>query len=103
MEQTTKTLEYYKRLPYMLYAQPMRDSDGSNYWTAEYLELRGCKTDGVTEAEAVTNLQELFDEYISARIDDNIEIPEPVQAPVVVKEIWIIVQEIGRASCRERV
>ena len=47
----------------------------------------------MTEAKAVTNLQELFDEYISARIDDNIEIPEPVQAPVVGKEIWIIVQE----------
>jgi predicted RNase H-like HicB family nuclease len=92
MQQTIKTLGYYKRLPYTLYAEPKRDSDGSNYWTAEYLELRGCKTDGDTEAEAVANLQELFDEYISAHVENNMEIPEPAPLPPAVEELWIIVQ-----------
>jgi len=73
-----KNLDYYRLLPYTLQTEPMRDSDGSTYWVAEYLELRGCKTDGESEAEAVANLQELFDEYILARIEVNLEnIPEP--------------------------
>ena len=89
MAQTPRKLEYYRRLAYTLHREPARDSDGSIYWIAEYLELRGCKTDGKTEVEAVPNLQELFDEYVLARIESNIEIPEPVQPPDTVEESWI--------------
>jgi predicted RNase H-like HicB family nuclease len=85
-----KTLEHYKRLPYTLYVEPMRDSDGSDYWVAEYRELRGCKTDGATEAEAIANVQDLFDEYISMRIETGLEIPEPTQLPFVVRELPIV-------------
>ena len=90
MGQPSKTLEDYKRLPYTLFAEPMRDSDGSNYWVAEYRELRGCKTDGGTEAEAIANVQELFDEYVSMRIETGLEIPEPAQLPTVVRELRIV-------------
>ena len=93
MEQTTKNIQYYRRLPYTLYVEPLRDSDGTNYWTAEYLELRGCKTDGITEGEPVANVQQLFDEYISGRLGDKLEIPEPTQIPTMIKKIWIRVQE----------
>lgn len=86
-----KTLKYYKRLPYTLYTQPMRDSDGTRYWVAEYFELRGCKTEGSTEAEAIANVQELFDEYITLRLNNNIEIPEPASLPSYVEEV--IIQE----------
>lgn len=91
-DQIIKTLDYYKRLPYTLRTEPLRDLDDSNYWTAEYLELRGCKTDGNSEAEAVANLQELFDEYILTRIESGNEIPEPVRSPVAVEELWIVIQ-----------
>jgi antitoxin HicB len=85
------TLEYYRRLPYTLHTEPVRDSNGENYWIAEYHELTGCKTDGNTEAEAVANLQELFDDYIKARLEANSRIPEPERRPVATKEIWIVV------------
>lgn len=79
-----KNLDYYRLLPYTLQTEPLRDSDGSTYWVAEYLELRGCKTDGKSEAEAVANLQELFDEYILARTEVSIEnIPEPAALEMV--------------------
>lgn len=93
MQQIKKTVEYFKRLPYTLRLEPMRDADGSTYWTAEYVELRGCKTEGATEAEAVVNLHELFDDYISAQIENNAEIAVPVQAPVAAEKFTIIVQK----------
>ena len=96
MEKKIKNLEYYKRLPYRLYVQPAQDSDDSKYWTAEYVELRGCKTDGDTEAEAVLNLQELFDEYISGRIEDVMDIPEPPHITVTVEDINIWVRHEDR-------
>ena len=89
---TGKTLEYYKRLPYTLHTEPQKDEDGSNYWTAEYMELMGCKTDGLTESDAVNNLYELFDDYISAMIEENAEIVEP--APQIILEgEWIDVMQ----------
>lgn len=92
MNTMIKTLEYYRRLPYTLHTEPASDSSGENYWTAEYIELHGCKTDGDTEAEAVANVQELFDEYISVHLENNMEIPEPTRLPLAVEELWIIVQ-----------
>jgi len=91
MENTKKTLEEYKRLPYTLRVEPIDESDGSHYWTAEYIELVGCKTDGLTESEAVVNLQELFDDYIAARIETDMAIPEPVSMPLIKSEIWMLV------------
>ena len=68
----------------------VRDSDGTEYWIAEYRELLGCKTDGMTEAEAVENLQGLFDEYIQARIDEKLEIQEPEPRSALEQEVfWV--------------
>jgi len=86
-----KTLEYYKRLPYTLFAMPQEDENGNRYWTAEYLELRGCKTEGETELEAIANVQALFDEYITSLLEEKIEIEEPGRTQSVdVEEITII-------------
>jgi len=93
MSTQVKTLREYKLLPYTLRTELVRESDGSEYWTAEYLELRGCKTDGMEEAEAVAKAQELFDEYIVARLDSGTEIPEPAQPPIVTREAWVIVPQ----------
>lgn len=89
MQNTTKTLEYYKRLPYTLHLELRMDSNKSNYWTADYIELSGCKTDGMTDVEAVANLAELFDEYVSALIEEGLEIPEPKFTPIEAKSLWI--------------
>jgi predicted RNase H-like HicB family nuclease len=98
MENKIKTLEYYQRLPYTLYREPQKDSDGKKYWTAEYLELRGCKTEGETEAEAIKNLQNLFDEYIVLRIENNHAIPEPEKMSRPSNEIIILVGNINEGS-----
>ena len=93
MSAQVKTLKEYKLSPYTLHTELVRESDGSEYWTAEYLELRGCKTDGDEEAEAVVRVQELFDEYITARLESGNEIPEPAQPADVVREAWIIIPQ----------
>lgn len=90
MEAPIKNLEYYKRLPYTLRLDLITEEDGSKYLTAEYVELRGCKTDGNTEADAVTNLQELFDDYITAHIEMGTIIPEPEPLISTIDETLII-------------
>jgi predicted RNase H-like HicB family nuclease len=92
MGKAIRTLRDYRRLPYTLHTEPVRESDGSSYWTAEYIELLGCKTDGDTEAEAIANVQELFDEYISAHLESAMEIPEPTPLPAAAEELWIIIR-----------
>jgi predicted RNase H-like HicB family nuclease len=92
VNQTTKNLAFYKRLPYTLRVEPVIDPDDGYYWTAQYIELRGCKTDGTTETEAVANVQELFDEYIMARIERGSIIPEPPELPATQPtHIWMVV------------
>jgi predicted RNase H-like HicB family nuclease len=85
MSLVPKTLDYYKLLPYTLHAEPV-----SGGWVAEFVELRGCKTDGGNEAEAVVNLQTLFDDYIQTLIDERIDIPEPEQKLVPVFPFWVV-------------
>jgi predicted RNase H-like HicB family nuclease len=77
MTNTPKTLADYKRLPYTLRTEPVTESDGTTYWIAQYVELSGCKIDGETEVQAVANLYELFDDYISTMIENNQSIPVP--------------------------
>lgn len=72
-----KNLDYYKSLPYSLHLNMVEEEDGDRYFIAEYIELRGCKEDGSTEAEAIFNLQDLFDEYITIFLKAEIPIPEP--------------------------
>jgi len=96
--ESTKTLEYYKRLPYTLHTEPGADG---KYWLAEYAELRGCKTDGETEAAAVANLQELFDDFISTLIEEKAEIPEPQRRLVPVPPVWTVVPPAAISSQKE--
>ena len=86
MTNTNKTVDYYKRLPYKIRVEPMTDNDGNQYWIADIPDLRGCKTDGITRAEAIVNLHELFDEYIEARLEVDSDIPEPIRSPEPVAE-----------------
>jgi len=64
-------------LPYTLRIDRSTESEKETYWTAEYIELSGCKIDGESEVDAVANLQELFDDYISTMIANNQAIPVP--------------------------
>lgn len=87
----SRNLDYYKNLCYQIKTEPVTDSDGISYWLAEISELKGCKTEGETETEAIANLQELFDEYVETMLEANIDISEPDPLPEITGEIqWVI-------------
>lgn len=46
------------------------------YWVAECPSLPGCISQGQTQEEAVTNIKEAIEDYISALEEDYLRIPE---------------------------
>src|ERR1051325_1241266 len=94
MSDQKKDLRYYKRLPYTLRTEPARDSDGTTYWLAQFEELPGCKTDGATEGDAINNLHELFDEFISSAIADRLPIKEPLTSVAVINPITVYFERV---------
>ena len=47
-----------------------------NYWVVECPSLPGCISQGKNRAEALDNIKDAIDAYISALEEDNLEIPE---------------------------
>jgi len=71
-----KTLEHYKGLPYKRTLELITEDD-SRYWLASIEDLPGCKADGNTPVEAMANLDDVFDDYISAKLEWGSPIPDP--------------------------
>ena len=73
------TLEDYMKLPYRLEIIPDMEENG---FVAYYPELPGCITCGETIADAVANIEDAKREWMSAAIEENIEIaiPEKITA-----------------------
>ncbi|MBN1541568.1 type II toxin-antitoxin system HicB family antitoxin [candidate division KSB1 bacterium] len=46
------------------------------YWVAECPSLKGCISQGKTKEEAIHNIRDAIDLYISALKDDNLPIPK---------------------------
>ncbi len=46
------------------------------YWVAECPSLPGCISQGKTREEAVLNIKEAIEEYISALEEDGLPVPE---------------------------
>ncbi len=46
------------------------------YWVAECLSLPGCISQGKTKEEAIENIREAIDAYISALEEDGLPVPE---------------------------
>ena len=72
-----KTLEEYMKMPYKLEIIP--DTEESGY-VASYPELPGCITCGKTIANAVANAEDAKKAWLTAAIEDGIEIAEPETA-----------------------
>jgi predicted RNase H-like HicB family nuclease len=45
------------------------------YWVVECPSLPGCISQGKTREDAVNNIKEAIEAYISALVDDGIEVP----------------------------
>jgi len=76
----TKTLRYYRRLPYTRRSQLSLEA-GQRFWHAWIEELPGCEVDGETKAEACFLLEEVFEDYIRAKLEWQSPIPEPSRWP----------------------
>ena len=72
-----KTIEYYMTLPYKLEIVPDPDEGG---YAASYPELRGCVTCGDTLESVAANAEDCKREWLTAALEDGIEIPEPNDA-----------------------
>ena len=69
-----KTIDEYLAMPYRLELIPDLEEGG---FTAAYPELPGCITCGETLERAVANAEDAKREWLSAAIEEGIDIPEP--------------------------
>ena len=69
-----KTVEEYIHLPYRLEILPDADEGG---YVVCYPELKGCISSGETIEEAIANALDAKREWLTAALEDGIEIPEP--------------------------
>ena len=75
-----KNVRYYRGLHYARRYSLVLDQPESPFWLAWIEELPGCQIDGRTRAEASVHLEELFVEYIEAKLAWGSRIPEPKRA-----------------------
>lgn len=69
-----KDLSYYMELPYK--AEIIKDTDESGY-VAYIPELKGCITTGMTIEEALENLKDAKEAWLSSAIENEDNIPSP--------------------------
>ena len=74
----SKDLAYYRLLPYER-EWVMREEAGEKYFVVRLRDLPAVAGDGSTRDEAVDDLREAFDEFVSAWIEDGRRIPEPAR------------------------
>ena len=72
-----KTVEEYMKLPYKLEIIPDTEESG---FVASYPDLPGCITCGKTIADAVANAEDAKKAWLSAAVENNIQIAEPQSA-----------------------
>ena len=71
-----KDLSYYQSQRYTRQCQLFVE-EGTRYWLAWIEELAGCKVEGSSKEEAYKNLGELFDDYITSKLQRGTKMPEP--------------------------
>lgn len=71
-----KNLEYYLNLPY---SYSIQWSDADKCYLGSITELEQNMTCGNTPEETMSNLREALESYIKTSLDNNFEIPEPIQ------------------------
>ena len=82
----SRNLDFYYNLPYSRRFEWVLDKGKSPFWLAWIEELPGCKVEGRTQAEAAANLDEMFAEYIQAKIDWGSPIPTPTRNRMKAKQ-----------------
>lgn len=76
-----KRIEEYLGLPYHFELVPDEDEQGQSGWVVSVEELPGCISQGDTPDEAITNIHDAMEGWISVALEDGQEIPEPWPEP----------------------
>ena len=75
-----KTLEYYMALPYHMEIIPDMEEGG---YTAKFPDLPGCLTCAETITELVENAEDAKRVWLTAALEDGMDIPEPEDKALV--------------------
>jgi len=70
-----RNLEYYQRQPYQRVLE-IRE-EGQRYFLYRLKEISIVAGDGATKDEALRNLRTAFDDYVTAALEEGLEMPEP--------------------------
>ena len=84
----------YLGLPYSTSVVPDVTTDNEPCYVAYHPELEGCMSHGSTPEEALRNLGEVTELYISALLDKGLEIPLP-QGRKIIWDIVSLTSEVG--------
>ncbi|MHB1345536.1 MAG: type II toxin-antitoxin system HicB family antitoxin, partial [Thermoleophilia bacterium] len=74
----TKSLDYYRGLPYMREWLP-RDDESGRYFVVRLKEIPEIYGAGFTKQAALASLRSAFDDQIIWCLEEGVEIPEPTQ------------------------
>jgi predicted RNase H-like HicB family nuclease len=79
MSQTkqTRTLDDYLALPYTIALVRDEDDEGNAGYVAEVEELPGCLSQGATPEDAIRNIFDAMEGWLSVALEDGKAIPEP--------------------------
>jgi antitoxin HicB len=92
-----KNLRHYMSLPYTLILR--KDEDGD--FVARVEELSGCAAHGKTETEALRNLEEAKELWVSDCLETGSPVPEPAVEEVLPSGKWV--QRVPRSLHKQLV
>src|SRR5208282_5040094 len=81
----TKKRDYFRTLPYAIILR--KDEEGD--WVARIAELPGCTAHGSTQAEALSNLDEVMELWLEDALISGTAIPEPRTAERLPSGKWL--------------
>jgi predicted RNase H-like HicB family nuclease len=74
----SRDLAYYQSQPYARLWEA-REEGGERYFVARIREFPRVAGDGATRAEALVHLREAFDDFVTWRLEDALEVPAPAR------------------------
>jgi len=84
----------YLSFPYSTFVVPDITTDNEPCYVAYHPELEGCMSHGATLEEALHNLTEVTELYISTLLDKGLEIPLPQGAGIT----WEVVSPVSEVE-----
>lgn len=76
LKRNGRAVQYYLSLPYKIELLPLTEADGGGYLAMIPL-LEGCQSDGKTPDEAIQNLREAQEAWVSSALKHGDPIPTP--------------------------